>query len=237
MDDESGHPVMHMKYLAGPDAATMAALLRPRSNPCTGSTLPTRTCLESMTYEETVAVRDDLDQVLAEAGIGGLTQVSTHPRGGPPIMHLERLDSTAATTLAALLCAGMSEYFATADALHDVFRVHGLSADPQFPVPAVRGFRIRLGDVSVHSALTLGSLLGADPVPTELAQVPDHPESVHVMNRLQQAMTDKTSGFMDVEFHPNCMKCGHFPTITLGTLELDTAKGLVAALQSAHEQQ
>ncbi|MET9661733.1 hypothetical protein [Streptomyces sp. NPDC006510] len=233
-DKSAGHPVMHMNYLAGPDAATLAALLRPR--PGADTALPARTCPESMTYEETVAVRNGLHDALAEAGISGLTQVSAHPRGGPPVMHLKRLDSTTATTLISLLRAGMSEHFATADALHDAFQDHGLYAHSPFPEPAVNGLRIRLGDVSVHSALALGTLLGAGPVPTELAQIPDYPESVQVMERLFQAVREKTSGFMDVTFHPNCMKCDHFPTITLGDLGMDTAKRLAEALQPAHEQ-
>ncbi|MEU6172760.1 hypothetical protein ABZ832_12605 [Streptantibioticus parmotrematis] len=238
VDDETParRPVVHIKYLDGSAAALLAALLRAGSNPGSETALPTPLVLESMASEQTVAVRNDLQSVLADAGISGLTQVEPHPRTGIPVMHLKHLEGSAVATLVSLLRAGMRDHFATADALHAAFRAHGLNAGSHFPVPVVRQLRICLGEISVHTALALGSLLGAAPFPTELTEVPDYPESQLVMDRLYEAVKTTTSGFMDVQLHPNCMKCGHSPTISLGAFKLNMAKRLVEALRSADEQ-
>ncbi|OIJ86420.1 hypothetical protein [Streptomyces colonosanans] len=220
-------PVVCIRYLTSTGAATLVSLLRAGSGASPETVFPARPL--STAEEEAVAIGNDLQKVLVEVGIDGLLQVEAHPRGGPPVMHLERLDGTHTAALTARLHKGLREHFDTAGALHAAFRAHGLDAG--LPIPVVRGLRIRLGDATVHAALALGSLLGAAPVLTKLAEVPDYPESEQVMDRLHQAVKATTSGFMDVELHPNCMKCGHLPTITLGALELDTAKRLVTALR------
>ncbi|MFJ2906229.1 hypothetical protein [Streptomyces sp. NPDC087212] len=215
---------MHIRYMGGPGAERMTALLRAKE--------PLRSAFDyMMNHEETVAARADLQRALADAGISGLTQVTEvepHPRGWGLVLHIERLDTATATTLAELISAGMREYIATADALDAAFRACGLEGAP---VPVARGLRIHLGEISVHTAQALGTLLGAAPALTKLAETPDWPESDQVMMRLDQAMR-ATSGFVDVQLHPYCARCGHDPSITLGTLSLNTAKHLIATLQN-----
>ncbi|MFF3786328.1 hypothetical protein [Streptomyces sp. NPDC001933] len=227
-------PSMHMEGLSGNDAARLSELLRAVLDLPIADARPTEQSSSwYMPYEETVAVRDDLHQVLAVAGISGLTHVETHPRGGPPFMHLNHLAVSDIARLSSLLSEALREHFATADALLAAFRAHNLDADRTLPVPAVGDLSLFLGDVSVHTALALGTLLGAPPLFTKLADFPDYPESIAVMDRLHEAVKNTAFGFMDVQLHPNCMKCGHAPSITLGALELGTAQRLVAALQSA----
>ncbi|MER5617746.1 hypothetical protein [Streptomyces sp. NPDC002215] len=236
VDDHTpaGKPSMHMEGLSGKDAARLNDLLCAVLNLPIADTRPTAQMSSwEMPYEETVAVRDGLHQVLVEAGISGLTHVETHPRGGPAFMHLKHLTVSDIARLSSLLSKALREHFATADALLAAFRAHNLDADPTLPVPAVGDLSIFLGDVSVHTALALGTLLGAPPLFTKLADFPDYPESIAVMDRLHEAVKNTAFGFMDVQLHPNCMKCGHTPSITLGALELGTAQRLVATLQSA----
>lgn len=234
VDDADGRLITHIKYMAGPAAATMAALLRAGSDLHAEAPPSPPYFVDLMSREETVPLRDKLAEELARVGVDGLTPVVDHPRGGGAIMHIKDLEIPAVTKLTSLLDVGMREYVATAEVLHGLFLAHGLDAYPPLPEPAVAGLHICLGEISVHGASVLGALLDGGPATTEVAEIPDFPEAKEIMKRLSRAVAVKTSGgFVDFQLHPSCQKCNHFPTIALGDLKLSDAKRLVTALQSA----
>ncbi|MCK8676490.1 ATP-binding protein [Streptomyces lichenis] len=133
-------------------------------------------------------------------------------------------------TLTGATCIRISVVDGVAN-LKSAVRLHGLDG---FPTPSVQGLTIALGHTPVETATILGTLLGADPLPYELAEVPDFPESQEVMERLGTAVKAVTNGgFLDTQLHPYCEQCGHLPSIALGTLKLDVAVRLTGALRQA----
>ncbi|MEU9777245.1 hypothetical protein [Streptomyces sp. NPDC047968] len=182
---------------------------------------------EASRVEASEAARE-LDRVLSATGL----PIGLSPRdrtGENPLIQLPAISPAQAVELTRLLRRAMRRTYRAAEALLAAVRAHGLA---DFPEPLVYRGRIRLGDVPVHTADRLACLLGAPPQP-DLAEIPDWPEGSQVMERLGVAFRQATKGrFMDTQFHPYCQRCEADPAITLGDIDVDTARRLTAALQA-----
>ncbi|MCK8677986.1 hypothetical protein [Streptomyces lichenis] len=232
-----GAHVTSIRYLGGPDAARMADVLAAgqRDRPADRSRTADPAAVVYPSLDRAVAARKALHGVLAEMGVGGLSGVEISGRTQRPVMHLEHLDHGGITRLVSALRADIRPYDHAAKALEKAVRAAELD---DFPVPDVNGLRIRLGHVSVATAARLATLLGADPLPGDLAEVPDWPEADAVMDRLVATVKEVTDGgFMDAQLHPNCEMCGHLPTIELGDLSHEVATGLAEALRRSASDQ
>ncbi|WP_326615704.1 hypothetical protein OG863_00460 [Streptomyces decoyicus] len=182
------------------------------------------------THEETLVAAGALYKALNDAGLGDIRPILDYARD-VPYVKLHRIDANQATRLRNLVRRGMDGNYSLAEELRCAVLDHGLV---NFPVPLVCGLdRIALGDISIHTADRLACILGAEPG-TELAEVPDWPESNAVYGRLTAAFKAATDGaFMDMHLHSYCRRCDEDPAIELMPITLDVARRFVKALQDA----
>ncbi|QEU93367.1 hypothetical protein [Streptomyces kanamyceticus] len=183
----------------------------------------------SHSRQGTAQAASALDRELRAAGLASLQPVLDDDRE-TPYVRLNRIDAVTAAELARLLHKGMRSAYKVVSDLRAAVRAHGLE---DFPVPYVYCTKIHLGDIPVATADRLALLLGAPPQPG-LADVPDWPEARQVFDRLNSAFAEATrGGFMDMYLHPYCQRCDGDPAISLGELQVRTARRLVTALQGA----
>lgn len=178
--------------------------------------------------QETCDATAVLSEVLMDAGLTMLKPMFHSDERGTYVQ-LDKIDAGQAVELARLVRKGMKRSYQTALDLRAAAQAHGLH---DFPSPFVQHAKIRLGDVSVTTADRLACLLGAPPQP-EKKDITEALEAEHVVDRLAAAFGKATrGGFMDLTYHPYCQRCGGDPAITLGALEVETARRLVKALGS-----
>ncbi|MFE4493026.1 hypothetical protein ACFRKD_11270 [Streptomyces niveus] len=114
----------------------------------------------------------------------------------------------------------------TADALRDTLRAHGLD----LPDLSVEHDSISLGDITVATADRLARLLGAPDSQVE-RNLEGWPEARQVMRRLGAAFRAATGGgFLDLYFHPDCVRCDRDAAVTLAPIKLTEARRLVSRL-------
>ncbi|MEU3499913.1 hypothetical protein ABZ726_03775 [Streptomyces hundungensis] len=223
--------LIHIEDLSGPSGRELHSLLTAGVAGHPAAPVPSKVLAPAaMSVAETVAVRADLDQLLAGMAIGDL---SVRIHRGRPVIHLRNLDASGAETLTALLWTGLHDFLTAARDLGDALQKHDLTEGGAL-TPRVRNLRITLGKVTVATAARFASLLDGEPVPDDL-ECPEYAEAADIADRLARAV-QAAAGFMDVEMHYYCHECGHDSTITLREIRLDVAQRLVAALQNATEQ-
>ncbi|WP_405442406.1 hypothetical protein [Streptomyces niveus] len=111
----------------------------------------------------------------------------------------------------------------TADALRETLRAHGLDV----PDLSAEQDSISLGDITVATA---DRLLGA-PEPQVERNLEEWPETRQVMRRLGAAFRLATGGgFLDLYFHPDCVRCDRDAVVALGPIKLPDAQRLLSAL-------
>ncbi|MEV8409096.1 hypothetical protein AB0R12_25900 [Streptomyces niveus] len=114
----------------------------------------------------------------------------------------------------------------TADALRTTLRAHGLDV----PGLSVEQNRISLGDITVATADRLARLLGA-PEPQVERNLEEWPEARQVMRRLGAAFRAATGGgFLDLYFHPDCVRCDRDAVVAAGPVNAPEARRLVSRL-------
>ncbi|MFC9750360.1 hypothetical protein [Streptomyces niveus] len=114
----------------------------------------------------------------------------------------------------------------TADALRDTLRAHGLDV----PGLSVEQDRISLGDITVTTADRLARLLGAPETQVE-RHLEEWPEARQVMRRLGAAFRAATGGgFLDLYFHPDCVRCDRDAVVAAGSVNAPEARRLVSRL-------
>lgn len=115
-----------------------------------------------------------------------------------------------------------------ADALRTALSARRL----EVPELTVAQRKIHLGDVSVSTADRLACLLGAPPQVVE-RDLEEWPEVQRVMSRLGAAFGAATDGgFLDLYFHPDCVRCDRYAVLSLGSIDLPTALRLVTTLRA-----
>ncbi|MFE5664887.1 hypothetical protein ACFQ7W_13275 [Streptomyces niveus] len=113
-----------------------------------------------------------------------------------------------------------------ADTLRDTLRAHGLDV----PGLSVEQDRISLGDITVATADRLARLLGA-PEPQVERNLEEWPEARQVMRRLGAAFKVVTGGgFLDLYFHPDCVRCDRDAVVAAGPVNAPEARRLVSRL-------
>ncbi|MFD4111829.1 hypothetical protein ACFWSJ_00025 [Streptomyces niveus] len=90
--------------------------------------------------------------------------------------------------------------------------------------------RISLGDITVATADRLARLLGA-PEPQVERNLEEWPEARQVMRRLGAAFRVVTGGgFLDLYFHPDCVRCDRDAVVAAGPINAPEARRLVSRL-------
>ncbi|WP_274558100.1 hypothetical protein [Streptomyces spiramyceticus] len=177
--------------------------------------------------EQTGQAAIELDRALHAAGLKALSPI---PMGSerPGYIGLNDIHANTALELARLIRKAMKSAFKTAEALRSAFRAHGLD----MPDPAVYGGKIHLGDISLATADRLACVLGAPPQRDSPLDLTEWPEGQQVLDRLSSAFKAATrGGFLDLYFHPDCLRCNKEAEMTLGDLNVRTARRFVTALQ------
>lgn len=116
----------------------------------------------------------------------------------------------------------------TTDALRTALRTHGLD------VPGLSGEQdsISFGDITVTTADRLARLLGAPEQHVE-RNLEEWPEARQVMRRLGAAFNAVTGGgFLDLYFHPDCVRCDRDAVVTPGPIKAPEARRLLAFLRT-----
>lgn len=230
VDDTDSDLIFSITSVNGSEAFNIAALLRAGLDSSAEPLPCTWPAYEVMTRYETESAHRDLAYALAEADIKGLTLEQDAHRG-LPVLHIRNLVGGDAAELAELLHAGLADHYATATALRDAVYAHGVNGDEVVPAPGVRSLLVRLGEISIPTALGFGTALGAVPHLRRVEELADHAEGEQIMDRLDEAVESASGGFMDMFFHPCCEKCSHVASIALGPITLPVAKALTAVLQ------
>ncbi|MFB7645744.1 hypothetical protein ACFC0S_00655 [Streptomyces sp. NPDC056084] len=225
--------LVHLCCLSGPSAARLCTLLAAGAAE-TG--LPTDYKAEGarsdppMSMAQTVAVRRDLERLLNGMTIGDL---SVRIYREQPVIHLTKMDCSGTATLTSLIWTALDEYVTTARDLLAALQAHGLEPGLDF-TPGVSRLKITLGKVSVEGGAVWASLLDGEPVPEGDLQNADYPDVDKVAERLQAAVKAATDGgFMEARVLFYCERCSEDSVLALGNLDLDVARRLVTALQSA----
>ncbi|MEV7085914.1 hypothetical protein AB0O07_08470 [Streptomyces sp. NPDC093085] len=165
----------------------------------------------------------ELDNVLRAAGL----RVSTKVPSEGSLLMLSPFDAATAIELTRLIRQGMKRTYRIVEALRTLLGGHGLEA----PGICVDRGKIRLGDVSVPTADRLACLLGAPPQDIRV-DLTEWPEAQQVIDRLGSAFKTATGGgFLDPLFHPDCLRCDEIAAVELGSIDVRTARRLVAVLR------
>ncbi|MFD7015226.1 hypothetical protein [Streptomyces sp. NPDC059928] len=223
-----GDGLAHLHNLDGHEAVRLCVLLEAGAAGSAAPGLSRSVNRSAMSVGDTIAVRKSLNRLLTAMAIGDLSvRIFRHE----PVIHIRNVDTAGADTLAEMLWTALGQYTEAAHYLRMALQRHGLVGGIEF-VPDVRALRITLGDVSVRSAAILASVLDGAPVPDGDLDNADYPEAFQVEERLHVAVK-ATGCVMATAVHSYCEKCGTGPSITLGDLDLDSARRLVAALGSS----
>ncbi|MGW3199230.1 hypothetical protein ACWDBD_32625 [Streptomyces sp. NPDC001118] len=143
-------------------------------------------------------------------------------------VELGKVTPETAVELARMIRTAMRRAYRTVNDLAAVFEAHGLD----IPDLSLEDGAIKLGDVSVETADRLACLLGAPPQQESSLDLNEWTEAHKVMDRLFLASKTITRrGFVDVQFHPDCLRCNSDAAIGLGSITVKTAKRLATALQ------
>ncbi|WJV48887.1 hypothetical protein [Streptomyces flavofungini] len=103
------------------------------------------------------------------------------------------------------------------------------------PDPYVRHGRIELGQLPLAAADRLTGLLGG-PLPDPDVELSYWPEAQLLIARLCKAFKQATrGGFLDPQFHPDCLHCNAEALLALGSIPVATARRLADALESHPE--
>ncbi|MGW0856118.1 hypothetical protein [Streptomyces sp. NPDC002690] len=218
--------------LGGLTSATLAALLQAGLRGEAVTTFPEHP--EHPGWVDADTARASLQDVLTEAGIGGERQVQDGPSWHGAVLHLRNLAVQDADTLTSLINAGIRHYIETAADLHQVLLALEPISGVPLPKPSVRGRQIVFEEdeaVSVHTALALGSSLGAPAVLKKLPEFPDYEDGWQIADRLHSAVIRVTGKAMDVKFLPYCARCDADPAVELGTLTLEMARAVIEVLR------
>ncbi|MFJ5029521.1 hypothetical protein ACIQB5_15660 [Streptomyces sp. NPDC088560] len=142
---------------------------------------------------------------------------------------LGRVSPETAAELARLIQRSMRRAYRTVDSLRAVFEARGLAV----PGLAVWDGRIDLGDVSIETADRLACLLGAPPQPGSRMELSEWSEAHEVVDRLGDAFKTATrGGFLDLLFHPDCLRCDALAAVRLGSIPVKSARRLATAIES-----
>ncbi|MEU4931052.1 hypothetical protein AB0G54_31885 [Streptomyces yokosukanensis] len=169
---------------------------------------------------------NELNRAARAAGLS----ISPMPEMDRPTEYVDlgKVAPETAAELARLIRSGMRRAYRTVDDLQVVCQAHGLA----IPDLSVQEGKIDLGDVSVDAADRLACLLGAPPQPESRLDLNEWSEARKVMDRLSCAFKAATrGGFIDLYFHPDCLRCDTDAAISLGSIPVKTARRLVNALQ------
>ncbi|MEV0438422.1 hypothetical protein AB0I84_13910 [Streptomyces spectabilis] len=98
------------------------------------------------------------------------------------------------------------------------------------PEPYVYRGRIMLGEISLSTADRLTGLLGG-PQPDPDVELDYWPEAQLLLKRLSTAFKQSTGGFLDPDFHPDCLHCNAEALIDLDSIPVMTARRLARALE------
>ncbi|MEU9750939.1 hypothetical protein [Streptomyces niveus] len=114
----------------------------------------------------------------------------------------------------------------TTDTLRITLRAQGLDV----PGLSVEQDSVSLGDITVTTADRLARLLGAPEQQVE-RNLEEWPEARQVMRRLGAAFNAVTGGgFLDLYFHPDCVRCDRDAAVTLGPIKTAEVQRLLASL-------
>ncbi|WP_329383381.1 hypothetical protein [Streptomyces sp. NBC_01716] len=114
----------------------------------------------------------------------------------------------------------------TADALRALLREHGLDV----PGLSVIEDKVGPGDITVATGDRLARLLGA-PAQEAGRSLEEWPEARQVMRRLGAAFRTVTGGgFLDLYFHPECVRCDRDAALALSPVGLPEARRLLSHL-------
>ncbi|MER7049538.1 hypothetical protein [Streptomyces jumonjinensis] len=172
------------------------------------------------------AIRD-LDTVCREAGL--LLAVSPSVDDPKARVELGTVNEETVVQLTGLLRTGMKRAYETVDGLRRALAAHDLET----PGLGLIHREIVLGDLTVPTSERLAQLLGAPPQESRSAlDLDDWPEAEKVVARLHEAFRSATGiTFLDLLFHPECLRCGKTPVISTGPIPLKAARRLLRALE------
>ncbi|MGA4842128.1 hypothetical protein [Streptomyces sp. G45] len=136
-----------------------------------------------------------------------------------------------ADELTRLIRRTIKQALRVSERLHAAFRTRGLD----MPDPYVDHGRIELGAISLITADRLTGLLGG-PVPDPEVDLSYWPEAQLLTARLSKAFQRATGGgFLDPQFHPDCLHCNAEAQLALGSIPAVTARRLARALERPPE--
>ncbi|MFI8930591.1 hypothetical protein ACIG3E_23290 [Streptomyces sp. NPDC053474] len=99
------------------------------------------------------------------------------------------------------------------------------------PEPYVHRGQIVLGEIPLTTADRLVGLLGG-PQPDPDVELSYWPEAQLLIKRLCQAFKQAThGGFLDPQFHPDCLRCQSDAALACGSIPVMTARRLARALE------
>ncbi|MEU2558452.1 hypothetical protein ABZ626_03755 [Streptomyces longispororuber] len=134
-----------------------------------------------------------------------------------------------AAELTRMIRRTVKEALRASERLRVVFRARGLDVAE----PYVHHGRIVLGEISLTTADHLTRLLGG-PLPDPDVDLSYWPEAQLLVARLCKAFKRATNGgFLDPQFHPDCLRCDAEAVITMGSIPVVTARRLARALEHA----
>ncbi|MBL1099502.1 hypothetical protein [Streptomyces coffeae] len=194
------------------------------------STLPIT--LPSSDRAALVTAAHELRSALHQAGINGPSPViGLHGA----LIGLSAVNAREAAELTRLIRKGLREAFKVARRLREVVLAHDLD----LPDLKVDGGRIMLGEVSVPTAAQLAILLGAPREEVEAgADATECAARWAHQVRVRDLLSDSYEAIAecilaDVYAHPDCIRCNHEPSIELGSIDVEAARRLLAALRAA----
>lgn len=227
--------IMSIEKVTGADSLNLTAILRtalsadnPASVPRPAP--PQNRRIGMMTHEQTVGAHEDLAYALAQAQLHGLTLETQQTVWHGQVVHIRNLREGQARDLATLLVGGLADHYAAASDLHAALHHRGLNADEIMPAIAVRDLRIPLGEITLPTAMALGTALGATPYLTRV-DLDDYHVGTALYHRLTSAIQAVDPGLVDMLHHPTCGKCLHIATVELNSLTLPAATALTDALR------
>lgn len=177
--------------------------------------------------QQTAEAASELECALRAAGLRGPSLMPMSGRPGPYI-ELGVIHADTASELARLIRKAMKGAFNTAEALRIALRAHKLD----MPDPYVHQAKIHFGDISLATADHLACILGAPPQQDSHLDLTEWPEAQQVVDRLGAAFKAATGGaFLDLYFHPDCLRCNADAAMTLGDMDVRTARRFLTALQ------
>ncbi|WP_172387956.1 hypothetical protein [Streptomyces sp. MNP-20] len=170
----------------------------------------------------------DLHHACAAAGLS-LSALPSIERPGQ--VEIGLVSPETAVTLTRMIRRTIKDALRASERLRAVFLARGLDMSD----PYVRQGQIVLGEISLTAADRLTGLLGG-PQPDPDTELSYWPEAQLLLARFCEAFKQATGGgFIDPEFHPDCLRCNAEALITLGSIPVVTARRLARALERPPE--